>query len=271
MAWSKVSLYQNKRRRLPWVVRWYGGISPETGKLTRYSRSFRTKREAEDFQSDKGQEFRQGGKRDRPENMPLGRLCDDFLATLKADARIATITVYLQTILRLKEYFGENRTIATISPRDADAFVAAQVMSKAKVKEGEERKKLSDWSRLHIVNHCRTIFGKAVTWELILSNPFAGVRKPKTVVKKWHRLTVGEYNRVTGGIAESPIEMLLRRTLHQRRTIWRGLQSDMGRYRLRGGQGPHSQPGRDQCHAAVPYIRTLRPDLFHFPGIRLTC
>ena len=196
MAWSKVSLYQNKRRRLPWEVRWYGGISPETGKLTRYSRSFRTKREAEDFQSDKGQEFRQGGKRDRPENMPLGRLCDDFLATLKADARIATITVYLQTILRLEEYFGETRSITTISPRDADAFVAAQVLSKAKVKAGQERKKLSDWSRLQVVNHCKTIFGKAVTWELILSNPFSAVRKPKPVVKKWHRMTVGEYKRL---------------------------------------------------------------------------
>ena len=73
MAWEKVGLYHYSDRKLPWLVRWYGEIEPKTGKPKRYSRSFRIKRQAEDFRLEKTQEFKKGIKRARPEEVPAFR------------------------------------------------------------------------------------------------------------------------------------------------------------------------------------------------------
>ena len=188
MAWTRVGLYHYANRKLPWLVRWYGEIEPSTGNPKRYSKSFRTKRQAEDFKAEKTHEFKKGIKRDRPEEVALGKLCEDFLRTWNPNAREATVNLYKYTIQRLLGYFGEKRLISTIDPREADGFIAAQIYHK-----GSSDRKLSDWARAQIANHCKTIFKVAVRWQWIAKNPFADVRKPKPVVKKWHRLAVDDY------------------------------------------------------------------------------
>ena len=191
MAWTKVGLYHYANRRLPWLVRWYGEIEPRTGKKKRYSKSFRTKRRAEDFKAEKTHDLNRGIKRDRPEEVMLGRLCKDFIKTWNPNARKATVDLYKYTIERLLGYFGQERMISTIGPREADGFFAAQVYHK-----GSSTRKLSDWARVQIVNHCKTIFNLAVRWQWIPNNFFANIRKPRPVVKKWHRLAVEDYYRL---------------------------------------------------------------------------
>jgi len=206
MAWSKVGLYHYKNRKLPWLVRWYGEIDPTTGKKKRYGKSFRNKRLAEDFRLEKMQEFQKGLKRDRPEDVTLSRLCDDFLKNWNPSAKEATMDLYKLTVTRLLDYFGTECLISNIGPRQADSFLAAQthymnkptkeLSDKEKQKLPNKPKKLSDWTRLQIIRHCKTIFGVAVRWQWIAQNPFNDVRTLKPGTKKWHRLTIPEYRKL---------------------------------------------------------------------------
>ena len=188
MGWNKVGLYRYPQRKTPWLVRWYGEINPATGKPKRYGKSFRTKQQAAEFCSEKMHEFRKGIKRDRPEDVTVDRLCDDFLKTWNPVARKATMVLYAATVHRLLKYFGKDCLIRTIGPKEADSFIAAQTHRRDKLDH-----KLSDWTRMQIVNHCKVVFGTALRWQWLLCNPFAHVHKPKPVTKKWHRLTVAEY------------------------------------------------------------------------------
>ena len=191
MAWTKVGLYHYPKRKLPWLVRWYGEIDPKTGKPKRYGKSFRIRRQAEDFKAEKMQEFRKGAKRDRPEEVTSGRLCDDFLRTWNPAARKATIDLYKSTVERLLNYFGKDCLIRSIGPRQADSFLASQTHHR-----DDLSRELSEWTRLQIIRHCKTIFDTAVRWQWIAKNPFANVRMPRPGTKRWHRLTVTEYHRL---------------------------------------------------------------------------
>jgi integrase len=191
MAWTKVGLYHYANRQLPWLVRWYGEIDPATGKQKRYGKSFRTKRQAEDFRLEKMQEFKKGIKRDRPEEITLGMLCDDFLKTWNPAARESTRDLYCNTVERLLNHFGKNCLVRNIGPKEADTFLASQTHYL-----NDQSRELSEWSRLQIITHCKTMFDTAVRWQWIAKNPFANVRKPKPSTKRWHRLSVKEYRRL---------------------------------------------------------------------------
>jgi integrase len=188
MAWTTVGLYHYENRRLPWMVRWYGEINPKTGKPKRYSKSFRTKRQAEDFKAERMQEFRKGLKRDRPEEITLFRLCEDFLKTWNPTAKEATLDLYRSTITRLVDYFGKGCLIRSVGAREADSFLASQIHHL-----NDQNRELSEWTRLQMTTHCKTIFDTAVRWQWIANNPFADVRMPKPGTKRWHRMTVSEY------------------------------------------------------------------------------
>ncbi|MCP4260677.1 MAG: site-specific integrase [Planctomycetes bacterium] len=191
MSWTKVGLYHYANRKLPWMVRWYGEINPKTGQPKRYSKSFRTKRKADDFKAEKMQEFKKGIKRDRPEKVTLGRLCEEFLKTWNPAAKESTKGLYRNTIARLFNYFAKSQLVRSVGPREADSFLASQIHYLI-----EPNKQLSEWSRLQIVTHCKTIFDTAVRWQWITKNPFADVRMIKPCTKRWHRLTVPEYRRL---------------------------------------------------------------------------
>ena len=191
MTWTRVGLYHYADRKLPWLVRWYGEIELSTGKPKRYSKSFRIKRQAEDFKAEKTHEFKEGIRRDRPEEVTLGRLCEDFLKTWNPAAKEATMDLYKSTIERLLKHFGAGCLIGSIGPRQAGSFLASQTHY-----INDPTKELSDWTRLQITRHCMTTFGVAVRWQWIALNPFADVRMPKPNTKRWHRLAVPEYRRL---------------------------------------------------------------------------
>ena len=151
MAWTKVGLYHYPKRKLPWLVRWFGEIDPKTGTTKRYGKSFRTKREAEDFRLAKVNEFKKGIRRDRPEEITLARLCGDFLETWSSSVRKSTIDLYKDTIRRLLNYFGEECHIQSIGPKKADSFLATHIHYLK-----DPNRELSVWSRLQIISNCKT-------------------------------------------------------------------------------------------------------------------
>lgn len=187
---QKVGLYNDPRKQLPWVVRWFGEYDPITGKQSRYSKSFKLKRDAEAFQAEKANEFRKGEQRDKPEEISLKRFCDDYVKTRKADVRPHTITLYELSTRQLIGYFGGAMTLRLIQPRMAAKFIAdLKPISTT-------REQLSSWSRHRILRNCKTMFEAAVTWGLIPVNPFSKIQRPKLVQQKWYYLKPEEYTRL---------------------------------------------------------------------------
>lgn len=190
MAWTKVGLYHYPNRKLPWLVRWFGDINPKTGQTRRYGKSFRTKREAEDFKAEKMQEFRKGGRRDGIVDITLHKFCKDWLSSRKSELRPKSIEAYENTIIRLEEYFGKDASLRSIEPQKAAVFVSQQKY-KAKGHEGNE---LSDSSREQLKRNCKCIFNSAVDWGLLASNPFKSLRLKKLPPKHWYRIRPKEYH-----------------------------------------------------------------------------
>jgi len=168
MGWTKVGLYHYPKRKLPWLVRWYGEINPETGKQRRYSKSIRTRRLAEDFRSGKMQEFRKGSKRDGIKDVTLHEFCKGWLSSRKSELRPKSIKAYKNTITRLEEYFGEDISLSSIEPQQAAVFISEQ-KNKAKNRRRDE---LSDSSREQIKRNCKTMFNTAVAWGLLAQSQF---------------------------------------------------------------------------------------------------
>ena len=188
--WSKVTLTKQKTgrdRKRPYVCRWYGHID-DNGRRKRYGKSFRTKAEAERFRAEKQHELDKGGRRDPVSGTTLVRLCDDFIAAKRANARPGTIELYRCVIRRLVDHFGEARDVATISRRDADVFLAQQVHWL-----NDDRRPLTDWSRAQILANCRAIFRQAVRWQMATENPFAETERPRVRTRRWHHIRPAEY------------------------------------------------------------------------------
>jgi len=190
MGWKRVGVYRDKKRELEWLVRWYGEINPETGKPRRYSKSFRTKVEADDFKAVKQGEIKKTGRRDRPTDETLKKLIDDFMRMKRPALRAASLRLYDYTIERLINFFGPEKAISSIDEKAADLFMAAQVDHES------GKKKLSAWTRAQILTNCRAIFAVAVRWKQITANPFSACDKPKRIVQKWHPLKAAEYLRL---------------------------------------------------------------------------
>jgi integrase len=184
---TKIGLYKDPRRQRPWVVRWFGEYDPAAGKQKRYSKSFVVKRDADEFQAQQLTEFKQGQRRDKPDGIALKEFCRNWLECLKA--RPETMKLYQNTIRRLLPYFGEKTLLRQVTPLAADRFMAS-------LKPLNNKAELSSSARHQVLRHCRTMFKKAVAWELLSKNPFSSVSAPKIVTKQWHCLKPDEYKQL---------------------------------------------------------------------------
>lgn len=57
---TKIGICRDLREKKPWIVRWFGEYDSKTGKRRHYSKSFRLKIEAEDFQVSMRQKIKLG-------------------------------------------------------------------------------------------------------------------------------------------------------------------------------------------------------------------
>ena len=145
----------------------------------------------------KGGEFSQGQRRDKPEKLTLQSFCLQWFKTRKSQLRIATLKGYQGTIGRLYSYFGIDRLISEITPQMAAGFIAEL----KRLQKGKENKPLSNWTRKRVLRDCKIIFGAAIRWQIITKDPFDGVKTPKLATRRWHYLKPDEYNRL---LAVSP-------------------------------------------------------------------
>lgn len=187
---TKLSISCDKRnKKKPWVVRWSGDFNFDTGKSKRYAKSFRLKTEAEAFKAEKTVEFAQGAKRDKPDDISLRKFCTDCLNIKKSEIRSGTVNIYDNTIRRVLDFFGRDMLLSKITPRLADNFIAS-------LKPLNGKEELSTSAKHRVLRNCRTLFKKAVAWELITKNPFKDVKSPKIITKPWYYLKPDEFKKI---------------------------------------------------------------------------
>jgi len=244
MAVEKVGIYYEKQRIKPWLVRWYGENNA-MGRPRRYSKSFKRKRDALAFQSDKQAELNSGGQRDDMK-ITLEELCDKFLENRKHSLRKASLNRYELTISQLKEYFDPTYQVRRIRREDAEMFIATRKIIHPDHKR--KAKELSAAARNRYLNCARTIFAAAVDWEYIKRNPFSGIRETKSVPKAWHFITPDEFKAILLMTSELRVQALYGvmygaglRYGEAINLLWNGRDIDFERSRINIEKRPSTQ------------------------------
>ena len=115
-----------RKRPFRWAVRWFAS----DGK--RYSRSFKTRKEAERF-ADKKQLEIQKGKADPPKTISLGSFVSEHEKIMRDQVAPATLYDQMRALRMFMAHIGKELRLMDISSRHAECFVAARLASKVKI------------------------------------------------------------------------------------------------------------------------------------------
>ncbi len=195
MGKSKVTIHKDDRpgRANKWLVRWFGDYDPALSKQRRYCKSFRTRNQAEQFQTEKQSELNDGDPRD-PQEITLKELCDQYIKSKKHQNRHATTNGYKYTIDQLLQFFPSSAKITTITKQQAEKFInTRELVHPDHMKSGKE---LSAWGRNSHLKHAAAIFNAAMEWDYIKKNPFGKIKPVKTVNAEWHYFTPDEFQAI---------------------------------------------------------------------------
>lgn len=121
---KRVGIYQDRRKKRSWLVRWFGLPDITTGKRKRYSKAFKTEFEAEKFQAEQTLAFLDGRPRDRAEEVTLKQFCTDWLRTKRRSIKPKTYRDYKRCTERLINYFGKDYLLRQIGTYSANQFYA---------------------------------------------------------------------------------------------------------------------------------------------------
>ena len=193
---ATVGLYNERHRKRPWLVSWWGLPDPETGRQKKYTKAFKYKRDALDFQAAKREDLGRGGFRDPPKDMLLGQLFDEFMMARTGHLKHGSQVCYQSTMAHLREHFGNDRPIGRIERRHAERFMSA--VARRDGRYGP----LSSSTKAQILKNSRAIFNAAVDWGYIRRNPFAASRAGTTPLRvkirrrPWHHLTPDQFGRL---------------------------------------------------------------------------
>jgi integrase len=118
----------------------------------------------------------------------LETLIEKFLR--RATSKAATRKVYAQCAASLREFFGADAALETITPEAADAWRSwlsephTIVVGRARTRVVKRLAVATQAKRLEVA---RQIFAKSIRWGLLERNPFEGVRGGSKVnVARWH-------------------------------------------------------------------------------------
>jgi len=170
-----------RKRAFRWAVRWFGS----EGK--RYSKSFKTRKEAEKFAETKQLVIRDG-RADPPEALELKEFGKMYVE-LRGDLKASSLDEHRRTLRYLQEYFGPERLIEHITPLDARKFISW-------FRKRETRGRALASGTVNKLIECRRIFREAVDCDLICRNPFLGIREEKVGQADWHYVNPMEYSRL---------------------------------------------------------------------------
>ncbi len=160
-----------RKRPFRWAVRWYGA----DGK--RYSRSFKSRKEANHFAQERQAAVRVG-KGDQPDAVGLAEFARMYL-DLRGDLAPMTRVEQKRAFRFMTECLGESKVVSKITPTDARRFVAWY-------REREHRSRKPAPATVNkLVRECHRIFREAVACSLIRENPFHGIRQEKVGQRSW--------------------------------------------------------------------------------------
>jgi len=163
------------------VVRWFG----QDG--NRYSKSFKTRKEAERFAESRQQEVR-AGRADPPDTISL----EEFIAEHKKvmPGQIAPYSLYdqLRALRMFKEHVGASLCLQDIKPRQAESFVASRLASGIKVASVNKD-----------IRTLKRVFNLAIEprgYLLPHQNPFARIKQRKESPKCVRYLKAAEFTSI---------------------------------------------------------------------------
>ncbi len=160
-----------RERPFRWAVRWFGS----DGK--RFSKSFKSRKEANRFAETKQAEVRVG-KGDRPRAVALGEFAKMYL-DLRGDLAPRTRVEYERTLRFLCEFLGRRMIVSKITSLDARRFVAWY-------RERKHRGRTPAPATVNkVLRECKRIFREAVACSLIRENPFREMRQEKIGQRAW--------------------------------------------------------------------------------------
>jgi len=169
-------------RRFSWAVRWLG----TDGK--RFSRSFRSRKEADRYAETKQAEVRVG-KGDRPHAVTLAAFTRMYL-DLRGDLAQTTKREHERTLGFMMECLGRRMIVSKVTSLDARRFVAWY-------REHEYRnRKPAPATVNRILRESKRIFREAVVCSLIGANPFHEMRQEKVGQRLWHYISPAEYRKL---------------------------------------------------------------------------
>ena len=172
------SEWPNKRPH-SWVLRWFGFDGQ------RYSRSCRTRKEAERFAEEKQKDVR-SGKPDEPKKVTLKEFGEMYLR-VRTDLSERTLQEHKRTVRYLREQLGDHCPLFRVTPLDARRFLAwyrKRTVQETTVASSTVNK---------VLRECRRFFREAVDCQFIKSNPFDGIRATKVAEVPWHHVSPTEF------------------------------------------------------------------------------
>jgi len=171
-----------RKRPFRWAVRWFGS----DGK--RYSRSFKSRKEADQF-AESTQAAMRIGKGDEPQSITIAEFADMYL-DLRGDLAPMTKVEHERTLRLLKEFLGQDKVVSKVSSLDARRFVA---WYRGRTHRGRTP---APATVNKVLRECRRIFREAVACSLICENPFSGLRQEKVGQHAWHYINPAEYRKL---------------------------------------------------------------------------
>jgi len=114
------------KRVCSWAVRWFGSEG------NRFSKSFKTRKEAERFAEEKQAEVR-AGRADPPPDVTLREFIQEHKRVMRGQIARESLKDQLRALRMFMDHVGKNTLLREITPRHAESFVSARLASKVSV------------------------------------------------------------------------------------------------------------------------------------------
>jgi len=157
-----------RKRSFSWAARWFGA----EGK--RYSKSFKTRKEAERFADGKRIEV-QRGKQDLPQRVKLMSFMAEHERIMRGQVAYATLYDQMRALRMFAAHIGQDVELTRISPRHVESFVAFRFKSRVRVATVNKD-----------IRTLRRVFSLAAEPRGYMpagQNPFAKIRERKVTFK----------------------------------------------------------------------------------------
>jgi len=207
-------------------------------------------------------------KADAKSATTLGAFCDAYVAR-RTDIKAASLLAVGQAVRNLKSFFGEGRTLESLTPGDAEDFrrwLATDARSESHGRRRTNSAGLSPATVGRRLKYARNLIGDAVKRRLIAANPFADLKTPaSTNPDRLAYVPVADVERLIEATPDREWKLLLAMSRHLGVRVpsepfsltWNDIDWERGRIRLPSPKtAVHGKTVR-----VVPILPEIRPHL----------